>query len=50
MPKRGTLPNKPLQLTGPAPALVIRGFGRAGPAAERHGRWADKCSTQIFID
>ena len=33
--------NQPLQRTGPAPAFVIRGVGRAGPAAERQVRWAD---------
>ena len=34
--------NQPLQRTGPAPAFVIRWVGRAGPAAERHVRWADQ--------
>ena len=33
--------NPPVQRTGPAPALGLSGFGRAGPAAERHVRWAD---------
>ena len=38
MTERPLPPNKPLQLTGPAPALGLSGFGRAGPAAERPRR------------